>query len=391
MPGQHHRMSYRVALSVGEFRAVFMAYVTSSVSLNITMLTLAVLVYERTTSPLLSALTFTLSFLPHLISGTVLGGLIDRWPVRRLLVGGEVVGAAVVLVMVVPGVPTVVLLVLLFCMNLPVPLASGARGALIADILPAEGVVAGRSLLRIVSQAAQIVGYAIGGSLVAWMSVQGALLVAGGTFLCGAVVLFLAIHPRAAQGVPSGSLARDSLRGVREVLALPRVRRVMVFMWMVPFFTVWPEALGPPYVTSLGLPSSVSGWWLVTVSTGTVVSEVVGVFFLPFVRRHVRTLATVAFVPLLVFVGQPGFPYALTLLTAMGLCSAYLLGLDQELLDATPEGKRGRVYSVTSTGLLVTQGAGFALSGALTEVLPPYVVIVVAGVGGLLTVRVLRN
>ncbi|MFD1051302.1 hypothetical protein ACFQ1S_40060, partial [Kibdelosporangium lantanae] len=193
--------------------------------------------------------------------------------------------------------------------------------------------------------------YAIGGSLVAWMSVRGALLVAAGTFLSGAVVLFLAVRPRAAQGVSSGSLARDSLRGVREILALPRVRRVMVLLWMVPFFTVWPEALGPPYVTSLGLPSSVSGWWLVGVSTGTVVSEVVGVFVLPFVRRHTRTLAAVAFVPLLVFVGQPGFPYALALLTAMGLCSAYLLGVDHELLAATPEDRRGRVYSLTSTGL----------------------------------------
>jgi MFS family permease len=384
-------MSYRVALAVGEFRAVFAACVTSMVSLNITMLTLAVLVYERTTSPLLSALAFTLSFLPHLVSGALLGGLVDRWPVRPLLVGGEVVEAVAVLAMIMPGVPIPVLLVLLFCMNLPVPLTSGARGALIADILPAEGVVAGRSLLRIVSQVAQIVGYAVGGSLVAWMSVQGALFVACGMSLCGAVVLFLAVHPRAAQGVPSGSLARDSLRGVREVFAMPRVRRVMVFMWMVPFFTVWPEALGPPYVASLGLPSAVSGWWLVPVSTGTVVSEIVGVFFLPFVRRHVRTLAAVAFVPLLVFVGQPGFPYALALLTAMGLCSAYLLGLDQDLLDATPEDKRGRVYSLTSTGLLVTQGVGFALAGALTEVLPPYVVIVVAGVGGLLAVRLLRN
>ena len=88
------RASYRGVLSVREFRSLFVAQIVSVLGNVIAMVALAVLVYDRTHSSLLSALTFTLGFLPFLVSGTLLAGLVDRLPARRTLVCCDLVSAS---------------------------------------------------------------------------------------------------------------------------------------------------------------------------------------------------------------------------------------------------------------------------------------------------------
>ena len=48
------------------------------------------LVYQRTSSPLLSALTFAIGYLPWLLGGPVLSALADRLPRHRVLIGTDV-------------------------------------------------------------------------------------------------------------------------------------------------------------------------------------------------------------------------------------------------------------------------------------------------------------
>src|SRR5919206_2062915 len=93
-----------------------------------------VLVYQRTDSPLLSALTFALGYLPWLLGGPVLAALADRLPRHRVLVGSDAARAVVIAVMVVPGLPLPVLLVLLFLVSLGAPPFESARTALQADV-----------------------------------------------------------------------------------------------------------------------------------------------------------------------------------------------------------------------------------------------------------------
>jgi MFS family permease len=60
---------------------------------------LTVLVFQRTGSPFLAGLTFTLAFMPSLLGGTLLSALVDRLPPRRLMVTCDLVSAAMVIVM----------------------------------------------------------------------------------------------------------------------------------------------------------------------------------------------------------------------------------------------------------------------------------------------------
>jgi MFS family permease len=367
---------------------MFAAYIVSTLGSVVAALALTVLVYTRTGSPLLSALTFSLTFLPFLFGGTLLSGLVDRIPPRRLLASCDLLSAALIAVLALPGMPIALLLGLLFCANLFAPLSMGTRAALLPQMLPPGAVVPARSLIRMVTQIAQIGGFAAGGGLLAGVSPRDVLLIDAVAFAVSAALLRIGMRHRPAQVTTRNALAGDSLRGLREVLALPPLRRVLLFSGLVPFFAVAPEALAAPSVAHLGLPSSAAGWWLTALPVGTVVGELAGVLLIPASRRRklVRPLAACSFIPLLAFVADPPFTAALALLALSGICAAWFLGLDQLLLEVTPEHLRGRAFTVSSSALMALQGLGFAAAGALGEVVAPGVAIMLCGLAGLAVV-----
>jgi hypothetical protein len=383
---------YRDAFASAEFRGLFGAFVVSMLGYVVAGLALTVLVYRETASPLLSALTFTMAFLPYLFGGTLLSGLVDRVAPRRLLVCCDLGCAALVALMTLPGTPVPVLFALLFTMSLLTPVASGTRGALVADVLPPGAVVPARSLLRLVAQGAQICGYAAGGGLLAVLSPRAVLGAEIMTFAASALVLRGSLARRPAPGRTGGSLAGDSLRGVVEVLRNRPLRRVLLLGWLVPFLVSFPEALAAPSVAVRGLPASATGWWLAAGPVGTVTGELAGVWLIPAARRGrlAAPLAACGFVPFLVFALRPPLVPALVLLATAGLSGAYMLGLDQLVLDVTPPDLLGRAYTVNSSGLMTTQGLGFAAAGAVGEVLPADAAITIAGAMGLLVVALCR-
>jgi len=72
--------TYRAALRVGEFDAIAGSSLISILGDSAAYLAVTVLVYQRTGSALLSALTFAVAFVPYLIGGTLLSALVDRLP-----------------------------------------------------------------------------------------------------------------------------------------------------------------------------------------------------------------------------------------------------------------------------------------------------------------------
>ena len=84
--GGPRKVRYGDALASAEFRALFAAFAISLTGSVVSAVALTVLVYQRTSSPLLASLTFALGFLPYLVSGALLSAVVDRIPLRRLLV-----------------------------------------------------------------------------------------------------------------------------------------------------------------------------------------------------------------------------------------------------------------------------------------------------------------
>jgi MFS family permease len=385
---------YRAAFATREFVPLFTAYVLSLFGDVIAAVALTVLVFERTGSPFLSGLTFTLAFMPALVGGTLLSALVERLPPRRLMVGCDLLSASMVAVMAVGHAPVWALLALLTALGFISPVQNGTRNAVLGAILPGDGFVAGRSLFRVVSQSAQVVGNAIGGLLLAFASPRGALGLDAATFVASALLVRFGTRSRPARSLAAdrGSLLRDSISGVRSVLAAPVLRRVLLLGWFVPALAVAPESLGAASVHELGGSGGTVGLWLAALPVGVIVGEIAALkVFSPARRpRVVVPLAAWVFVPLLVFALEPRIELAIALLVLSGLGHGYSLGLDTLIIRHATGELRDRVFTVFSAGLMAIQGLGFAAAGALAELVAPHDAIVIAGLLGLVCVAVLR-
>ena len=69
-----------------EFRALWLSYVLSVGGDRLALVALTLLVYDRSKSPLLAAVTFAAGFVPYLFGGMFLSGLADRLPRRSVMV-----------------------------------------------------------------------------------------------------------------------------------------------------------------------------------------------------------------------------------------------------------------------------------------------------------------
>lgn len=386
---------YRAALRVREFRLLAGAALISLLGDTAAFLATTVLVYQRTGSPMLAALVFAAAFVPHLLGGTLLAGLLDRLPPRRMLITADLLGAALVAIVAVPGIPVVAVFGVLVILGIVAPLRSGQAGALVADMLPGDAYIAGRSLLRISAQMAQVLGAAAGGALIAPLGPHGALLADAVTFLASATLIRIGVRYRSARFKSTQSRARgvvaDSLRGAAKVWRHARLRRLVLLGWAVPFIAVAPEALAAPAVHQAGRSAATTGWWLTAIPAGMVVGDLIAVLALSAALRQrlLWPLAAAGPALMVAFFLQPPFPAQLALLVGVGAASAYGLSLDRAVLDAAPPEVLSRTLVLSSTGLMVGQGLGFTAAGATAELLTSTATIGAAGIVGVAAVLIL--
>ena len=385
-----NRATYSQIFRIGEFAAVIVAHVISMLGTIVAEVALTVLVYQRTHSSVLAALTLSLVFLPYLVGGSILSSAAARWRTRRTLVLCDVVSAVIVGVMALPRLPVAPIFVLLFMLGLLAPVFQGVRAATLPQILPPGApYVLGRSVLRLISQGAQVCGFAVGGLLLVAVSPRIALVVDAISFLVSAAILRTGTRERRPpESTSQQSLMRESLGSVAAVMKLPRLRKVMFIEWFLPTCAVAPEALAAPYVSHLHLASNMVGFWLTAIPVGTVVGDVVVARLLPtrWQRRiAIPSMASTA-AALLLFVVQPGFSIAFAFLVAVGLGGSYQPAVDQELIDASPAQLQAAALSINTAGLMFFQGIGFTVWGAIGEALTPSAVVTVAGVVALLVV-----
>jgi MFS family permease len=385
---------YGAVFAVREFRPIFAAHVLSIQGTIFAQVSMSVLVFEQTGSALLTSLVFALTFLPYALSGVLLSGVADHHPARRVLVGCDLVSAVCVGVIALPGTPLAVLFVLLTVQSMIAPLFTGTRAASLADILQGDTFILGRSLIRIVAQTAQIVGYGVGGLLLVWISPRAALCITVGTFLSSAALLRFGTRARPARGSAGGALMRQSLASAGQLLAHPRIRALLFLWWVPPMFFAIAEGVAAPFTHEVGAGSVGFGLFLAAMPAGTVISEVLaGTLLGPAGRDRIAApLAAVSLLPMAVFGVRPPLAVAVVLMLLIGLCAAYTLGMDRWFVEEVPEQMRGRAMSLMGAGIMTLQGIGMTAGGAVAEWVPPYAVICGGGVLGTLSVlAVLRS
>lgn len=178
--GRHRRpperqATYREVFAVGEFRALWAAQTFSYIGDQLAQVALAVLVYHRTGSPLLTAVAYALTYLPPIVGGPLLAGLADMFPRRTVMVVCDIVRAALVALMALQVMPFPLLCLLVFSTVLLGAPFTAARAALLPDILDGDRYVAGSAINNITHQTTQMLGFLGGGALVALVGPHGAL------------------------------------------------------------------------------------------------------------------------------------------------------------------------------------------------------------------------
>jgi MFS family permease len=401
--GSSRPATFRQVFAVTEFRPLFGSYLLSTVGDELARVALTVLVYQRTDSPALSAITFGISYLPYLLGGPVLAALADRFPRHRVLIASDAARAVLVACMAVPGMPLPLLLALLLAVSLCSPPFEAARSALTADVLHGDRYAVGISLLAITSQLAQLTGFLLGGALLVAFSPTVALLLDATAFAVSAAWLTLGLQRRPAPvaELDDGELRtlwRDATSGARFLASTPRLRAIVGLLWMTALFVNAPEGIAAPFGEQVQGTTAATGLVLAVGPAGTAVGGLlVGRLCPPQLRQRLLAPLVVlalggvlaaGLTPLWAGTGMGAFTVVLVLLFLAGIGGACSIPLNVAIVQAVPSGYRGRAFGVAAAGLAGVQGLGVLGAGLGAEVLRPSTVVALCGGIGLLAVVV---
>jgi MFS family permease len=383
-PDTGQPLTFRQVFAVTEFRALWVAYVLSLVGDQLARVALSVLVYAQTGSPLLTALTYALGFLPWIVGGPLLSGLADRFPRRTVMVVADVVRALIVGLMAVPQVPLPALLVLLFAAELCAPPFASARAALLPQVLDGELYVLGSAVNTITWEVTQVVGFVVAGASVAVVGARGALLVDALTFVVSALILARWVRHRSSpvrDPGDAGGLGADLRAGLSLVFGDPWLRTLTILAWLCAAYMV-PEALAAPVAAREDGGALAVGLLLAANPIGTAIGSVlIGRWVSP--ERRLRWLIPMAFlcgVPLIACLWHPDLVLVGVLWGLSGLFSAYNLTANAAFVRALPDARRGQAFGIVQAGMSVGQGVGFLIAGAAAEKIDVLTVVAFGGV-----------
>jgi MFS family permease len=368
--------------AVGEFRVLWLAQGQSVAGDQLARVAMTVLVFERTRSPLWTALTYAGTFLPWIVGGLALAPLADRFPRRRVLVACDLARAVLVAVMAVPAVPLAVMVALLFIVTLFDSPFKAGRAALYADILDGELYVLGIAVTQTTIQAATVAGFALGGVVTGAVGARPALAIDAGTFAVSAVLVLAGVRPRPAAGRREAGVpaVRQIGGGLRLVFGDRAARTVMLLAWLGAFYSV-PEPLAVPYAARLGGGAVAAGLVFASGPLGAGAGMVaLGRLAGPSRRlAWMGPLAAGACAVLLACASQPGLAWSLVIFTVSGAFGCYQMAANAAFVAAVPAERRGQAFGVANAGLQAGQGLAYLGAGAAAEAVAPATVIAVSG------------
>lgn len=363
------RAGFSAAFAAPEFRALWAAEAQSVVGDQLAKVALSVVVYTRTGSAGLTALSYAALLLPALVAGPLLSGLADAFPRRTVMVACAAVQAVLVALMAIPSTPTAALFALIVVVQLVQAPYMAAQAATVPVVLSGEAYQAAQALRSITRQLGTLIGLAFGGMAVAVLGVSGALVFDAVTFAVAALVVRLGVRGREAparQAQQRGESGR--LGGVALIWQDPRLRALTGLAWLAGFAIV-PEALMVPFASSIGAGPSAVGWLLAAEAAAMVAGAFLLVRFVAVDTRLrlLGPLAVLTIVPLLGYAAGPGLVAALVLLALSGLFAAYQVTVSASFMELVPDERRGQVYGLARSGLIAAQGFGVLAGGVVAE------------------------
>ncbi|WP_372343218.1 MFS transporter [Streptomyces sp. KL116D] len=358
--------TYRDLFATREYPPFFAACSFQAAAQTVAGLALGSLVYAATGSPLLSALAMFGPSLAQVVGALTLLSAADRLPPRAALAGLSLFLACATAVQAVPGLPTAAALALVLLQGVPAALGGGVRYGLLTDLLDKDGYLLGRSVLNMSTGLCQILGFAVGGVLVAALSPRGTLLVGCVLYAASALVARTGLARRPARSTGRPSLS-ETMRGNRRLWSSVPRRYVYLALWVPNGLIVGCEALFLPY------DPRHAGLLLAAAALGMLAGDTLTGRFLPprWRPRLGAPLRLLLAAPYLVFAVDPALPTAVIAVTLASVGYSASLLLQERLVALTPDDLGGHALGLHTAGMLTTQGVGALLAGALAQLWSP--------------------
>jgi predicted MFS family arabinose efflux permease len=381
-PSTARRPAFRDVFAHSEFRAIWVSYVLSMGGDRLALVALTLLVYNRSRSPLLAAITFAAGFVPYLFGGMFLSGLADRLPRRAVMVTCDLIRLALVAAMLAPGVPLAAMIALLYAVTLLQPPFDASRSSIVRDVMDKDLYPLAMAVIGSTTRVVVVAGSAAGGLLVALFGARPALGIDAATFGASALLIQFGVHarPAAARGEggpkPLGQLAE----GVRLVFGDPALRTLLGLGWLAAFYEV-PEGLAAPYAGSLRGGAVAAGLLIATSQLGAAVTTPLFTKKLgPLTRlKWMGPMAVLTCAILAVTVLRPNLIVSMALFALSNSFAMYQIAANTAFVERIPNEKRGQAFGLANAGLIVGQGVAFAVAGAAAEVVPPSTVVALSG------------
>ena len=392
MTSGQSRATYREALAVPEFRAVFISQGLSLIGDHVARIAIALLVYGRTGSAFAASATYGCSFLTWLLGGPFLSALADRHRRRRIMIITDLARCALIALLLVPHPPLWLVFGVLVAVGLLAPPFESARSALLPDIVTGELYVAGNALINTTIQGAQVAGFFLGGLLVAALSVSGALALDAATFLISAVVLLLAIAERPVAERERGGLWQDVVSGVQFLRGNPYLRGLLAYGVLAAVVAIVPEGLAVVVAGEDGDGAFAAGVLTATMPLFYVLASG-AILRLSAEQRAQRLLplTLVLCLPLLLTPLVSGTALTAVLWLVAGVGTVVQLIASVAYVAGTPSEFRGRAFGLASTALMLAQGSALLIGGALADVIGPRNVVAAASGLGLIALVAMKT
>jgi hypothetical protein len=372
---------FRDVFAHAEFRALWLSYLLSAAGDRLALVAMTLLVYDRSRSPLLAAVTFAAGFVPYLFGSMLLSGLADRLPRRAVMVACDLARCALVGAMLWPRAPLAALIALLYAVTLLQPPFDAARSAVVRDMMSGGLYPLAIAVIQSTARVMVIAGSAAGGLTVALVGARPALGADAATFIVSALLIQAGVRARpAAAATGSANPLRALAGGARLVFGDPALRTLLLLGWLAAFYEV-PEGIAVPYAGRLGGGAVAAGLLIATSQLGAAVTAPL---FTKRARPRTRLrwmgpMAVLTCAILLVTVLRPGLVVSMAVFALSNVFAAYQVAASTEFVERLPNEKRAQAFGLANAGLIVGQGAAFAVAGAATVLVPPPVVVAVSG------------
>ncbi|MQS06254.1 MFS transporter, partial [Streptomyces alkaliphilus] len=362
---------YRALFRLPGFAGLWLSFALTVGASALAGLTLGTLVYERTGSPLLTAVGTHGATLATVLGALTLMSVADGRRPRRTLLVLQWCSVAGVAAQAVPGLPSAARLGLVLSLGFTHSLATGCRLGLLTGTVPPTGYARARSLMGLTAAGATALCQATGALLLSFLSPAGPLLIAAALLAAGAVVVATTVRERPPSPAPDARSARPGVRATlavnRRLLSRPGRRALLLNLWVPNGLVAGCSALFVPHSPQH------AGLLLAAGSLGTAAGDLlVGRLLAARARRRsafaLRLLLAAPW-PLFLLDPPPAVLAAAVFSASLGYAAS--LPLQERLLVTTPEAERGQVQGVDAAGRPAWQGLGALFAGALAQVVGP--------------------